>query len=269
MWTSKTQNVSEVIDILKPCRVTYTSNSVYVATKDKQFVFTSNGTALKPKELQFVKKFRAYFNNNKPNKFNKRYANHQPKFFRFYKDSGNYSNIIEIDINKAYPSSGKILGIIPDFLYEEGINHSKSAFLVAIGSLFRKKKVIDVASNGERTLVKDEKPDPYLSSVWRSIVGFVDHAMQSSISTKQDAVYFYWCDALFVKKSEAQHFIDQLNSFGFEVKTKDIERIEYQEDKALVHYVGVSEPKSFSKPVRRYTVSSIDQLIKKYEQKKK
>lgn len=269
MFTSKTPNVAHAIDVLKPCKVTYTSNSVYIESGGKSYIFTSSGNTLKPSELSFVKQFRSYYIKNKSLKYEKRFARFNPKFFKFYKESGNHNDIIEIDINRAYPSSGRILGIIPDELFDEGMRHSKTAFLVAVGSLYRKKKVIKVSASGVRELVSDEKPDAHLTAIWRSIVGYVDYSMQTAVKSNEDAVYFYWCDALFVKKQYAQHFIDQLEGFGFQVKTKEIDKVEYKEDKAYVYYTGIKEPKTFSRPVRKYTVKSIDQLIKRYEKKEK
>jgi len=269
MVSGNMAKVSSVIDQLRPCIVTYTSSSVYIETKHRKFMFTNGGKQLKAKELGFVKRFRAYYQNNKDIKYHKRFAKFNSRFMKFFKVQGIHKDIMEIDINRAYPSAGKILGIIPDDLYNEGMQYSKTAFLVAVGSLYRKKKVIKVFANGKRELVSDEQPDEYMAEIWRSIVGFVDHAMQKAIAVKKESVYFYWCDALFVKRQDAQLFIDEIEKLGFQVKTKEIDRIEYQEDKAYVHYTGVNEPKTFSKPKRKYTVKSLNELIEKYEQKKK
>jgi hypothetical protein len=269
MFALKTANIGNAINVLKPCIVTYTSSSVYVKTKQRTYIFTSSEARLKNLELQFIKKFRKYYVDNPQIKFNKKYSKHQPKFFQFYKEEGTFTDLVEIDINRAYPSAGKILGIIPQEIYDSGLQFSKSAFLIAIGSLYRKKRVIQVFADGRRKLLSDEERDPQLSKIWRSITGYTDYAMQSVIQSKPKSVYFYWCDALFVKKQDKDHFINGLSEFGFQTKVKEIERLEFTPEKALVYYVGKSEAKEFSRPARKYKIDDLETLRKRYEQKKK
>lgn len=269
MHGSKTNDIGRMIDIMRPCVVTYTSNSVYITKNGRTHYYLADGTNLKPKELGFIRKFRNYYVKNTDIKYNKKYRNIKAKFFEFYQRSGTFRDITEIDINRAYPSSGRLLKIIPDDLYDEGIALSKTAFLIAVGSLYRKRKVIKVNADRSRELIKDEIPSTELADVWRSIVGFVDHSMRKTIAVKKDAVYFYWCDALFVKREYAQQFIDKLRSFGFEIKTKEIDRIEFTDENSLVYYVGQDIPKTFTRPVvkSKVFVSSINDLIKRYEEK--
>lgn len=269
MIPNKIENISRLIDVLRPCIVTYTSNSVYIKSDFGNYYMTSSGTILKPKELSYIKQFRDYFEKNQSIKYVTKYAKIRPQFFKFYKDKGTYKDILEIDINRAYPSAGRILKIIPEHLFEKGLEHSKLAMLVSIGSLYRKRKVIKVFEDGRRQLLKLETPNKHFENLWRSIVGYTDYAMQTAVKSKPDSVYFYWCDAIFVKRDDAPHFIDQLKNFGFECKIKDINKITYSSEKAFVYYKGEKIPKEFARPQKAFTADSIETIRKSYEQKKK
>lgn len=269
MFPSKANSVKKAIDVMKPCKVTYTTNSVYIENQYQSLYLSNSGTVLKGAELAYIKQFRSYFVKNKDIKYNKKYATFKPQYFKFFQEDGLYHDIVEIDINRAYPSAGRILKIIPDELYEKGLALSKLAMLISIGSLKRTKKVIKVDGKGRRELVSMEKPAEWMEKIWRSIVGYVDYSMQKAVKSKSDSVYFYWCDALFVKREDEKHFIEQLKSFGFECKTKEIDKIQYTDDKALVYYKDVPDPKEFTRPFRTLTVDSLETVRKRYEQKTK
>lgn len=265
MFSAKTKNISEFIDVLKPCRVTYTLNSTYIKSELGDYYFTNNGDVLKPKEMSFVKQFRSFYAKNPDIKFDKRFVKSQPNFVKFYKMKGTYSDLVEVDIKRAYPTAGRILNIIPNELWEKGIQHSKGAFLVAIGSLYRRRRIIEVMADGKRKLIAEEKRDPKLSKLWLSMVGFTDYVMQKAVASKPRSVYFYWCDALFVKRQHAEHFSKILSEFGFETKTQEIDRLEFTEQKALVFYKGVNKPKEFGLPNRIYKADSLESVRKRYE----
>lgn len=261
------QSISQVIRVLRPCRVTYTNNSVYIDSPVGKFLYTSNGTRIPMKELSFIKQFRAYYEKNgRKLTYNKTFKDYHSKYFSFNRFKGEFKDLVQIDINSAYPTSGKLLGIIPDDLYNKSMEFGKKTKLVAIGSLHRNRKVIDVDKDGNRKEVhlKSSERLDYLSDIWRSIVGYVDYCCDTIATKYKKDVHFYWVDALFVNKSVKDKVINDLKTFGFETKVIPLRKLVADEDGFLAYMKDVKEPKRYLFPSRKYYVKSIDDVISKY-----
>jgi hypothetical protein len=262
------RSIEKAIDIFKPCTVTYTSNSKYIVCEQGEFIYTTEGLRLEGHELAFVKSFREYFKKNgKSLQYDKSYVDVQPEYSRFFVKEGVYDNIVEVDVNRAYPTAGRILGIIPDSLYERGCRLTKHAFLVAIGSLYRKKKVIFVDSKGKRKLLMNEEREPHMADIWKSIVGFMDVAMKKAATTIDKGLYFYWCDAVFISKEKADDFVKRMEEQGFNCKKKAIRRLEFVGQKALVRYESLEEkPKEFCFSSTMFEAKTLKEVREKHEQ---
>ena len=272
IFADRKQSVKDVIDILKPCRVTYSKNCVYIESDGEKYMFNSSGTKLNFKELSYVKEFRTFFKKNGENiDYNKDYINYPSKFIHFYKKVGTFSDVVQIDINNAYPTAANILGIIPEYLFEKGKLLTKQARLVAIGSLHRNRKIIDVDEDGNRTMVQNfgEERIDYLSDIWRSIVGYVDYAIDDVCNQNKSEVFFYWCDAIFVRTSSQKRIIEGLKRHGFETKIVPIDRIEADKNGFNSFPSDGSDSKQYLFPIKKYTIQSLDQLISRYEQKER
>lgn len=259
----KTNNISKIIDIVRPCRVYRTSNGVIIKSKLGDMIFSSNGVQLNGKELAFVRKFRNYYvQNGETLVYNKKFKDYNAVFFKFFVFKGKHEDVVEIDINRAYPTAGRILNIVPDDLYEESIKLNKQAALIAIGSLYRRRKVIDVDTDGKRKVVENENRIPYLSDLWRSIVGYTDYCVNKTANKIRGKIYFYWCDALFVKKSAADLVIKTLSDYGFSAKTIEIQSLEFAGDR----YISTRKDgvvKEYTLPRKTYYVDSVDEFLSK------
>ena len=153
-------NITNLIDAVKPCTLTFTTNSIYVDSKHHgKYVYCDNGVRLHNREISYVSQFRRYFEKNAEHlEYDKTFLKWKRAYVKYFIESGKFDDVIEIDINNAYPTAGKILGIIPEKLYERGKSLSKFAMLVSIGSLHRQKRIVKVYADGKRKLItKEEK----------------------------------------------------------------------------------------------------------------
>lgn len=263
--------MDDVIKNLRPCLVTFQSNSVYIKSKLGSYMFTSNGGRLTGKELGFIKRFRNYFvKNGKDIKCDLKLLSHHNVYFKFFVTSGIHTDVVELDIDNAYPTAGKILGIVPNELYEESQTffdedgrRRKEAGLIAIGSLYRNRRIVKVDKNGKRSIVQDGERLEYLSNLWKSITSYTDITVESISRKTIGNIYFYWCDALFVKKSEVENVKKLLLKRGFTCKEIKIKKLEFKDNQAI-SYRASGEIKKFSLPKISYSMKSLDDVISRH-----
>lgn len=261
--------IADLIQVSAPCTVTYTVNSVTVDSKRHgKLLYSRDGSRLTFPEMRYIQSFRQHFKKHgKTLNYTKDYLRKHAKFMQFNViKPGVYTDVVQIDINKAYPSAARLLKIIDEEMYQKGVSISKRASLISIGSLHRQRRVIKVDKNGKRKLVNDdlikngiEKRIPYMSNIWRSIVNFVDFTMRKIFVDIGHDAYFYWVDAIFCKKSRLNYVVKQLKNSGFETKVIPVTSIEYNETKVTaIHSDG--EKKVYQLPKSKpFYVDNIDQ----------
>lgn len=265
------KDIGKLISILSPCEVTYTANSIYVRSKWGDYMYNTDGNQLKGKEMAYVKKFRKHFEAaGEKLRYNKAYLKYKPTYIRFNRYTGTYKNVVQIDINNAYPTAGKILGIIPLELYKQGIEISKKAALISIGSLHRDRKIIKVNAAGKRTVIvnKGDERIQYMSNLWHSIVSYTDYTLNKTMEACgiEDS-FFYWCDAIFIKKSKAKVVQDCLAKYGFTSKIIPMEKIEFTASEAIAtHEDGVKKVYKFPKS-KPYMEKSLKVIVDKWQKK--
>lgn len=231
-------NVEEIITVLRPCIVTYTHNSTHIKTDMGDMMFTNGGGKLNLRELAFIKRFREhYVRVGKGLDYDLGYAKVKPVYQKFNPWQGLAKDVVEIDIRRAYPTAGRILGIVNDQFYEEGIKFPKQTFLIAIGSLNRKRKTIAVDQTGRRKILREEKPMPYMSNLWSSIVGYIDFVMQKAWALAGADARFYWCDAIFVRRRSARKIQELLLQYGFESRVVTLKKLEWGPE----HILAINE----------------------------
>lgn len=249
--------INDKISVLAPCIVTYTHNCVSIKSDVGKFYYAHDGEALFGWELNFINDFRRYIiKNHEKINYNRSYLNMTPKYFMFNEDylrvGSVNKDVVQIDISSAYPTSARLLGVIDEQIYVRGVNLSKRAFLIAIGSLNRNRRVFSVDVNLRRKRINTDERKQYMVDIWRSIVNKTDDTVQTIFDLLKDYCYFYWCDAIICKKEIAPEVQMLLREFGYESKIDVFKKIEYTKNSALLHSNkrGV-EPKQFFYPSRK------------------
>lgn len=218
--------------------------------------------------MAYVRQFREYFEKNgMAVSYDRKYLRHNTKYIEHFVSKGTHKDVVEIDINRAYPTAGRLLGIIPEELWKKGEMLSKSAMLVSIGSLARHRKTIKVSAEGERTLVSQEEPEPHLLDIWKTIVAYVDYAMQSVCKGMKGRVLFYYCDAIYCKKDVADKVKKKLTDMGFLIKEIPIKSVVYSSKRIQVTK-GDGTVKNYGLPRRFGTENLAEQYRIFYEQQK-
>lgn len=262
------KTIENLIKYYSPCKVTYTVNSVSIYSKKYgRAIYSRDGMRLTFPEMRFINSFRQYFKKRGKNlKYIKDFRYKHAKFIQFKrKPVGIYKDVIQIDINQAYPTAARLLNIVPEELFLKGTSISKRASLIAIGSLHRQRRKISVDKDGKRKLIEVEERIGYMSNIWRSIVNFTDQAMQKLFTICGDDAYFYWVDAIFCKKEKVKAIQDELRKWGFSSKIIEIKTVEYTEQKVIaIHADGERKEYQLSKQLP-YHVNSKEEVIAQYK----
>lgn len=159
---------------------------------------------------------------------------------------GHYNNIVEIDISAAYWNCAYQLGIIETATYEKGLTLSKSARLVALGSLASSKAVFrfngkDLKYIGENKNLKlsfkpdsnefeiigeSDKKDQNLNWLFFWISNEIGYVVRDVYNTlngmKKDGCIGFWIDAVFVDRELVFDAIDIINYHGYDCKIKGV-----------------------------------------------
>ncbi len=245
-------SLMDMLAVLRPCTVIRTVNSCHVISKKMgQYMLSGEGDSLTLSELNFVKNFRQHFIKVGKNlKYTKEYRYKFAKFFGFNMKKGIFKDVVQIDMNRAYPTGAKLLKIIDQDLYDKSLKFSKKALLIAIGSLHRRRRKYQIDKYGRRTMLEQEKRIPYLSDMWYSITNFVDQQIRDVFSMLGDNAYFYWCDAIFCTRDRADFVMKEFKRRGFDSKIVEIKYIEYQDEQVFSWPVKI-EPGD--EPFKPYT----------------
>lgn len=167
--------------------------------------------------------------------------------------TGRYSNVIEMDIDKAYWNAAYKLGVLNDEIYNRGLKnkYSKVELLACLGGLAKDKRMREWNGKryGKAIQVADCSDTKFL---WDAISFEIDKCMKNCADELKDNFYYYWTDAIFLKNTESNTSIIEsvLHKHGFSCKKIDLEYISVIEsDKQVLAFS--KENKSHAKdPIR-------------------
>lgn len=149
-----------------------------------------------------------------------------------------FQNVIQYDINKAYYTIARNLGIISTEYYEKYINLPKHLRLVLIGGLATK-KIIKNYENGILT-TREIKEDENLRKAFIKIVVETDKILLSIAKALSNEFLVYWVDGITLidtpKAKEVIEYYSALNNIEFSIEKLKFVRFQNEETlKAYIH----------------------------------
>lgn len=209
------KQLGEYQQYLKDCNIDYviktTTNSAtieYADINDKYKIMFSDGQYMSIKEMILQKKLKKEVNaRTKDKKIN--YNGERIDFYRFDSSlkymvdtAGDYiefTNILEMDITKAYYKMALNLGYISEKTYKVCLLLPKYIRLRLIGSIATS-KVIETYK--DKQLVKIEvKEDEQLRQIWFHICYEVGKIMLECAESIEDYFIFYWVDGIYFQRN--------------------------------------------------------------------
>ena len=209
------KQVGEYQQYLKDCNVDYviktTTNSTTIEYKDdntKYKIMFTDGQYMSIKEMILQKKLKKEVEERTENK-QINYNGERIDFYRFDSSlkymvdtAGDYiefTNILEMDITKAYYKMALNLGYISEKTYKVCLVLPKYIRLRLMGSIATS-KVIETYKNKE--LVKIEvKEDEQLRQIWFHICYNVGKIMLECAESIEDYFIFYWVDGIYFQRN--------------------------------------------------------------------
>ena len=209
------KQVGEYQQYLKDCNVDYviktTTNSTTIEYKDdntKYKIMFTDGQYMSIKEMILQKKLKKEVTERTENK-QINYNGERIDFYRFDSSlkymvdtAGDYiefTNILEMDITKAYYKMALNLGYISEKTYKVCLVLPKYIRLRLIGSIATS-KIIETYKNKE--LVKIEvKEDEQLRQIWFHICYNVGKIMLECAESIEDYFIFYWVDGIYFQRN--------------------------------------------------------------------
>lgn len=145
---------------------------------------------------------------------------------------GIHKDYIEVDVNAAYWDIAYQLGYIDKRIYDYGISFrkrnkkiGKRACLVSLGSMASKKKMYHF--DGDFFEFLDYDVDEVTRSYFFDISKYLDVIMNEIIlEIGRECFLFYWVDAFFVKRNQAQKVISLLKKHSLKSKVKNLMHID-------------------------------------------
>lgn len=183
------------------------SVSLRVITGEKHIVFSDEH--ITGKELAFISKVK-----REASKFTGKLIECTPSDIMYVKynlkapKKGKmfYRDLVELDVNKAYWSIALIDGIISIDTYLEGLEHRKLVRLMCIGSLGSNRSVFRYDTQARDYYKVGNNTDEFLRGIYLHICKRLDLVMNSG----SFEYYFYWVDAFFTTKQEAERIREYL-----------------------------------------------------------
>jgi hypothetical protein len=216
------------------------------------------GNSLTFKELNFISSVKKHAKTLKKTHPNTGLSNKDISFNKFSRlREGDYLNMCEIDINKAYWNIAKQKGYIDDNIYmsafQDGI--SKKTRLMAAGSLATD-RVTYQYSPADKTYVKiassmDSEENRIMRSYFFDIAKELDIIMLEAY--EKFNVAFYWVDALFANQNQAKEIVDFIHSKGLGCSFDKIDKMSVVEKEKGLYYINVEcegKIKTFKKDTR-------------------
>jgi hypothetical protein len=206
-----------------PFRLQETSNSQTIEAAGYSRVILSD-EFLNGKELAFVKSVKKEIERRVSNKEAETIDPDAVKYFRFGKyPPGEYSDILELDINSAYWKTAHDLKVISPETYQNGLTVTKRARLVALGSIASVKHIYQF--DGVELNFCETKENLETRGYFFKIADTVSRIILDFIEENPNAVFFFWVDALFIKAEIKNECLDFFRARGYEMKQKPIEKM--------------------------------------------
>lgn len=217
-----------LISFNTPFKLVLTNSTIKIETVDSVYLISSKH--LTYPELGFVNKVKKFSENcGLPKQV---FTRSDITYFEFNRlKPGVYRNVAEFDVNKAYWELARRLGYINEEIYKKGLEVSKMARLVALGSMATNKRVYHF--NGQCFEDhKEEQVNPVTRSYFFHVSKQLDSIMKDIFSSiPGDRKYFYWVDAFFVDK-DIEHLVKEgLENHDLEYKHKEVMSLKSYRDK--------------------------------------
>lgn len=218
---NKIDNICSALTRKKvPYKMEVGSNTVYIRYGQTVLLFSDN--FMNGRTLSFIKQVKSYA--SKLSIPNTGIGVQDVKYITFYGDmhtSKTYSNIVEIDINKAYLVAAKRFGYISDKIYQKALEGEKMDYLIALGSMAAKYELYEVDSNGN-SLYSGKRVNERTRSYFFACCKEIDMMLGYLHEHFGDKILGYWVDAVFVDQNFASAVEEVIYSFGYECKRKEI-----------------------------------------------
>ncbi len=224
-----------------------------------------SGSTLKAVELNFIKSVKSeIIKNSIELGFDLRPLKSKFNFFDiavFQDMSGKnyFHNIYEIDLNNAYWNAALNLSLIKKSTYDKGMEFTKQARLVAVGSAAsRKNHFLYDGSDYEYTHTDESAAG--ISSFFR-ISEYIGEIV-SDFFRKYNLI-MYWVDAVFSYEENVQDICRYLDLVGMPYKIRKIELLEYERTaekvKITTHYEknGEKISKKYQKKLAKNTEKNV------------
>lgn len=185
----------------------------------------------------------------------------------------NIIGIKEIDMDKAYWTTGYQKGIIDKTIYDEGIEltkdgtkESKISRLVALGTLAKevRQRIFNGQEYEKSIMVNDSSATKHL---WNHICHGVDTVMKDCMKHLKNKFSFFWTDAIFFIPTggNEQMVKDIIARYGYGSKTIDNAWYEFRADACYVFSKDKGraiDDKQYKKIDLKWVVKNVD--LKKY-----
>lgn len=241
--TKSTGLLKHLIRSNEPHIIELSNNTTIVKTEDTKYFVSKKH--FKKKDLGFVQKVKRFA--EKTGIQQKPFTSRDIKYFKFkHITDGDYLDVLELDVNKAYWSIALQKGYISEQIYEQGLEVKKDVRLIALGALATQKRIFRFEDGSYEHI--EDRSNPITRSYFFDVAKHLD-VLMAEIFQKVgfDSIYFYWVDALFVSH-KAQHKVkDFFKTHGLEVKEKEIVRMRVKTNSEGLKIANLTELKSREK----------------------
>lgn len=163
------------------------------------------------------------------------------RYFDFYiRKTGNFKNVVEIDINSAYWILAKKMGYLTEEQYNRGLDLEKIDRLAVLGSIARIQYIFEY-EKGEAVSVSRNVNDNGRIAFF-NICNELGKIMSEIVNeTGRDYFFFFWVDAFFCSKYVAEAVIKKIHERGLECKTKELTAIQVKKENDLFKFWTVEK----------------------------
>lgn len=200
-----------------------TNNSKKIIVGKKQYLETEKRLSFK--QLNFIKKVKAHVSKLPPLDKSAQYNTGQICYHqtRISEQPQEIFNTVEYDINTAYWVTAYTMGFINHDLFMQGLEMSKMARLVALGSLATTKKYWRYDGKGECEVYHTE-----YNEQTRHFFFNISHQVGLVLMELFDTCngFFSWVDAVFIPSDKVKTADKVLKFHGLLGKTKPVYKIE-------------------------------------------
>jgi hypothetical protein len=216
------------------------------------------------KDISFIKKVKKYIvDNDIADKFIG--TDYQAKKIEYievkdFSDGEVISDLVEIDIDKAYWETAYLLGVVDRRIYKQGLAVDKKVRLAALGSLA---KITErwVFDGKEMKKAKNERSYA-TENIWFAICRRVADAMQECVKIAADDFVFYWVDGIYIrnKPNVLGEVMQCLNKWGYQSKSKNVRDVVFTGTHFVVQGLVDEDKREFTYPsAKREKVGTVRQ----------